>query len=192
MEGHRRAGGGALTGMTRATRSSLSPANRATVTAVLAAVAVLATAVAVWAGVRAQQLSEPGDNAALADPRATREVTDRVTQAVQAVFSYDYGNLARTERAADSMLAGDAVGQYERGFADARERARAQRLVRTTTVRSVGVRSLGGDEARVLALLDQQTLHTAEGNRRESNTTALELTVERRAGEWKITDLTTW
>jgi Mce-associated membrane protein len=58
------------------------------------------------------------------------------------------------------VLVGDAVVQYEGSFAAARSQAQEQKLVRTTTIRSTGVRELRGDTARLLVFLDQQTLRT--------------------------------
>ncbi|PXY19751.1 hypothetical protein [Prauserella muralis] len=158
--------------------------------AVLAAVIVLAAGAAVWSGLQARQLRAAGDNVALADPVATREVTRQVTGALKSIFSYDYNNLARTERAAERVLAGEAVEQYGRSFAAAKAQARDGKLVRTTTVRSLGVRSLTAQRAHLLALLDQQTLHTAGNDRQESATAVLVVTAENTGGQWKITSLT--
>ncbi|MBK1788373.1 hypothetical protein JHE00_28930 [Prauserella sp. ASG 168] len=158
--------------------------------AALVAVLVLAIGAAVWSGLEAQRLRDPGGNVALADEAATREVAEQVSAGLKAIFSYDYNNLARTERAADDVLVGRAVEQYARSFADAKARAQEQRLVRTTTVRSVGVQELAGSEARVVVLVDQQTLHTAEDNRQDTTTAALTVAATRAGGSWKLSSLT--
>ncbi|WP_323808375.1 hypothetical protein [Prauserella endophytica] len=176
-------------GSPAAGRVSGLPRRRATIMAVLAAVLVLAVGVAVWSALEAERLRDPGGNVALADEAGTREVADQVSAGLKAIFSYDYNNLERTERAADRVLVEQAVGQYEESFAAASAQAREQRLVRTTTVRSVGVRELAGDEARVLALVDQQTLHTADANRQETTSAALAVVAKRVGGEWKIAAL---
>ncbi|PXY28881.1 hypothetical protein BA062_23010 [Prauserella flavalba] len=165
------------------------PARRATIMAVLAAVLVLAVGVAVWSALEAQRLRDPGGNVALADDAATREVADQVSTGLKAIFSYDYNNLERTERAAGRVLVERAVGQYEASFAAASAQAREQRLVRTTTVRSIGVQELTGDEARVLALVDQQTLHPGDAGRQETTSAALAVVAKRVGGEWRIAAL---
>ncbi|WP_199433345.1 hypothetical protein [Qaidamihabitans albus] len=164
---------------------------RATVLAALAAVVVLGIGAAVWAGLEASRLREPGGNVALADEAATREVTDQVGAGLKAVFSYDYNNLARTERAAERVLVGKAVGQYRERFAAAREQAVRKRLVHTTTVRSIGVKELRGDTARVLVFLGQQTLAEGEQARQDPVTAVLRVVAEKNGGRWQIAELTT-
>ncbi|MFC4001975.1 hypothetical protein ACFS2C_18960 [Prauserella oleivorans] len=156
---------------------------RATLLALLAAVTVLAAAGAVWAVMRADAVVE--GNAAFADPQATREVTEEIGGAVKAVFSYDHADLARTERAADRVLVGEAVRQYRASFAAAKERASTHRLVRSTTVRSTGVRELRGGHARLLVVVDQRTL-TADMRPRRSTTACLDIVAERVDGSWRI------
>ncbi|MFD9891128.1 hypothetical protein ACFWY9_17430 [Amycolatopsis sp. NPDC059027] len=154
---------------------------------VLAGIVVVALGCAVWFGVEVSTL-DPGDNAALVDQPATAEVSDQVGAAVKAVFSYDYGNLARTERAAAEVLVGDAVSQYRDQFASARKRAEEQKLVRTTTVRSLGVRELRGDDASVLLFLDQQTL-APSGGAPQTSVAQLSVTAKRVDGRWRLSRL---
>ena len=155
---------------------------------VLALVVAVALGCAVWFGIETASLS-PGDNLALVDTAATSSVTSEVSDAVKSVFSYDYANLARTERAASDVLVGDAVRQYQAQFASARTRATAEKLVRTTTVRAVGVRSLRGDDASLLLFLDQQTV-TADGGAPQSSVAQLAVTAQRVDGRWKLANLT--
>ncbi|UOX84932.1 hypothetical protein MUY14_24290 [Amycolatopsis sp. FBCC-B4732] len=154
---------------------------------VLTAIVVVALGCAVWFGVEAASLS-PGSNQALVDSAATASVSAEVSDAVKSVFSYDYANLARTERAAAEVLTGDAVGQYQAQFTSARTRAAAEKLVRTTTVRAVGVRSLVGDDASLLLFLDQQTV--GSGGALSSSVAQLAVTARRVDGHWKISSLT--
>lgn len=154
----------------------------------LLAIVVVALGCAVWFGVETASLS-PGDNQALVDSAGTASVSAEVSDAVKSVFSYDYANLARTERAASQVLTGDAVRQYQDQFASARTRAAAEKLVRTTTVRAVGVRSLVGDDASLLLFLDQQTV--AQGGGAPSSSVAqLAVTARRVDGHWKLAALT--
>jgi Mce-associated membrane protein len=157
-------------------------------TRALVAVVVLALGCAVWFGVEAASLGA-GDNAALVDQAATAQVSEEVGDAVKSVFSYDYANLARTERAAASVLTGDAVRQYRDQFGAARQRATAGKLVRTTTVRAIGVRTLLGDDASLLLFLDQQTLGP-DGGAPQSSVAQLSVTAKRVDGHWKLASLT--
>ena len=157
-------------------------------TRVLAVVVALALGCTAWFGIEAASLS-PGDNQALVDLSATASVSAEVSDAVKAVFSYDYANLARTERAASEVLAGDAVRQYQTQFASARTRATSEKLIRTTTVRAIGVRSLRGDSADLLLFLDQQTV-TQGGGAPTSSVAQLAVTAKRIDGHWKLATLT--
>ncbi|MCR6490446.1 hypothetical protein M8542_47340 [Amycolatopsis sp. OK19-0408] len=155
-------------------------------TRVLALIVVVALGCAVWFGVEGASLS-PGDNQALVDSAATSLVVSEVSDAVKSVFSYDYANLARTERAASDVLVGDAVREYQGQFAAARGRAAAEKLVRTTTVRAVGVRSLVGDSASLLLFLDQQTVGSSSSS---SSVSQLAVEARRVDGRWKLSGLT--
>ncbi|MEU0463334.1 hypothetical protein ABZ215_04965 [Amycolatopsis sp. NPDC006131] len=159
----------------------------ATWVSVLTAVIVLAGGFAGWAAVQAGQWRT--SNAALADPAATAEASEQISAALKAVFSYDYGNLARTERAAASVLVDDAVTQYRDTFAAAQEQAVSQKLIRTTTVASLGLQDLDGDSARALAFLEQQTLNTTSGQQ-TSSSAALSVVARKVDGAWKIAALT--
>ncbi|MCG3756253.1 hypothetical protein FKO37_37720 [Amycolatopsis sp. Poz14] len=152
-----------------------------------AGVTAVALACAVWFGVQASLL-QPEDDEAMVDTEATSQVTDQVGAAVKALFSYDYANLDRTARAAADVLTGSAVGQYQSQFTAARQRAATEKLVRTTTVRAIGVRSLHGDDASLLLFLDQQTILPG-GGAPQSSVGQLSVTAHRTDGRWKITAL---
>lgn len=170
-------------GRKRPKRAKRPPSRRATLLAVLAAVTVLAAAGAGWSAIRADAVAN--GNAAFSDREATRELRDEIGNAVKAVFSYDHADLARTERAAERVLIGEAVGQYRTSFSAAREQASAQRVVRSTTIRSTGVRELYGDRARLLVVVDQRTL-TADMRPQRSTTACLDIVAEQVDGSWRI------
>jgi Mce-associated membrane protein len=157
-------------------------------TRILVAIVVLALGCTAWFGIETTSLS-PGDNQALVDTAATSDVSAQVSDAVKAVFSYDYANLPRTERAASEVLTGDAVRQYQTQFASARTRATSEKLIRTTTVRAIGVRSLRGDSADLLLFLDQQTVAQG-GGAPTSSVAQLAVTANRVDGRWKLATLT--
>jgi Mce-associated membrane protein len=160
---------------------------RATVMAALTAVVVLAAGVAVFSALRVGALH--GGNSAVADTAATAQVTDQVGSDVKAIFSYDYDNLARTERAASSVLVDEAVGQYQAGYAAAKQQVTDQKLVRTTTISSIAAQDLRGDTAHLLVFLDQQTL-TTTSNQQSSASAALSVTARKVDGTWKIASMT--
>lgn len=169
----------------------MTPVDRRTVLGLLAAVLVVAVACSVWFGVRSYELraGPSAANDALADPKATEEVVARVSAGLKSVFSYDYANLDRTERAVDLALTGSAAAQYREKFDAAAARAKREKLVRVSTVRSIGVRELSGDRATLLVFLDQQLL-PAEG-KAKSSTATLDVTAVRAGGTWRIAELTT-
>ncbi|HWD03851.1 MAG TPA: hypothetical protein VG674_15520 [Amycolatopsis sp.] len=150
-------------------------------------ITVVALACAVWFAVEAAALRPSGDQA-LVDVAATNQVRDEVSSAVKALFSYDYADLARTSRAAAETLAGPAVGEYRAQFATASKRATDGKLIRTTTVRAAGVRTLHGDDATLLLFLDQQTILPGGGTP-QSSVAQLAVTAHSVDGRWKITDL---
>lgn len=163
--------------------------NRGRLLAALTAVFVLATGCAVWFAVESDELrsGSSGGNIALTDPEATDQVADRVGAALKTVFSYDYANLDRTERAVDLALTGRAAEQYRAEFAAAAARAKRAKLVRSTTVRSIGVRQLTDRRAVLLVFLDQQTL--AAGRSPKSSTATLDVTAVRRPDGWRISTI---
>ncbi|GAA1230947.1 hypothetical protein GCM10009676_12240 [Prauserella halophila] len=165
---------------------------RATVLAVLAAVCVVATAGAVWLGMRSVDAAP--DDVAHVDAARTQQLAEEIDAAVTAVFSYDRGDLARTERAADRVLTGKARREYDATFARLRDgsdsdadggRGGESGTVQSTTVRSVGVRSLHADRAELLVLADQRVL--GEDMRpRSSDAVWIDVEAVRVDGTWRI------
>jgi Mce-associated membrane protein len=160
--------------------------------ALLLAVAVLFGAFAVYAGVRWQRLvSASSSNAALTDNAATSEVTGQVSSAVNLLFSYDYTDLARTERAASELLTGAATCQYDRLFGNIRQQAPRQKLVVTVTVTSTGVNLLSGDRARLLVFATQSS--TSAVSKQTSTAGAMfAIDAHRQGDRWKITGIDTF
>jgi Mce-associated membrane protein len=118
---------------------------------------------------------------------APQEVVGAVSGGLKSVFSYDHANLERAEQAAEVALTGPAAEEFDRELAAVSERAREQERVRVSTVRSIGVRELRGDEATLLVFLDQQTA-SASGEP-ESSTATLLVTAVRVDDGWRIFDI---
>ncbi|WGP13794.1 hypothetical protein [Streptomyces sp. SH5] len=167
---------------------------RITLPAVLCALTVLLGAVAVWAFASASGLrDEPArQNAALTDIAGTSEVKGRISEAVGAVFSYDYASPARSDRAASTYLTGRAVQQHKDMLADVREQAPEQKLVLTTTVTESGVEFLDGDRARLLIFADQSNTRTGKDEETTYAAAMFAVDAVRRGDTWLIAAIDTF
>jgi Mce-associated membrane protein len=165
------------------------------VAAALALLTVLLGGFAAWAASRASGLHDSAatGNTALTDTARTAEVKGAIAQDVNAVFSYDYADTARTDDAAKKMLTGKAVQQYAAMLAQVRAQAPAQKLVLTTTVTDTGVETIDGDRARVLVFADQRNTSTAAGGGGSTYAAAMfAVDAVRQDGTWKIASLDTF
>ncbi|MDX2921477.1 MULTISPECIES: hypothetical protein [Streptomyces] len=167
---------------------------RSTLPAVLCALTVLLGAAAVWAFASASSLrDEPArQNAALTDIGRTSEVKGRISEAVGAVFSYDYASPARSDRAAGTYLTGRAVQQHKDMLADVREQAPEQKLVLTTTVTESGVEFLDGDRARLLIFADQSNTRTGKDEETTYAAAMFAVDAVRRGDTWLIAAIDTF
>lgn len=161
--------------------------------AVLAVVTVLLGGLAVWSGVKADNLNSAaaGQNTALTDNATTTKIISQVTSAVGTVFSYNYADPARTQRAAERELTGKAIQQYHRLFRTLQlDAARYRNLVLTTAVTNAGVEVLEGNSARVL-IFGNQVL-TSASQRPQSFGAMVALDVVQQLGTWKIDNIDTF
>lgn len=162
----------------------------------LAVLTVLLGCLAAWSASKASGLRDSADtgNTALTDTARTSEVKGTVAQAVNAVFSYNYADAARTDDAARRVLTGKAVQQYATMLAQVRAQAPAQKLVLTTTVTDTGVELLDGDRARVLVFADQSNTSTAKSAKAATTYAAAMFTVDavHQDGTWKIASIDTF
>jgi Mce-associated membrane protein len=175
-----------------AAAGSLLPRRSRVLTMLGAAVVVLA-AFGVWATIAAHSLraSATTQNSALADQPATSEVSRQVSQAVATIFSYSYTDTARTRQAAQSLLTGPAVRQYNSLFALVQRDAPQQKLIVTTRVTDTGVEFLTGDRARVLVFANQQD--TRAGTHQSSYGGAMfAVTAVRSGTRWQINNIDTF
>ncbi|MFJ9884394.1 hypothetical protein ACIQRW_00815 [Streptomyces sp. NPDC091287] len=167
---------------------------RVTLPAVLCALTVLLGAFAAWAFTSADSLrDEPArQNTALTDIGRTSEVKGRISEAVGAVFSYDYASPARSDRAASTYLTGRAVQQHKDMLADVREQAPKQKLVLTTTVTESGVEFLDGDRARLLIFADQSNTRTGKDEETTYAAAMFAVDAVRRGDTWLIAAIDTF
>jgi len=160
--------------------------------AVLAVITVLLGGFAIWSGVRASTLtSTSGQNTALTDRATTTKIIGQVTSAVGAIFSFNYADPARTQRAGQRELTGPAVAQYRSLYGTLqRDAARYQRLVLTTTVTEAGVETLQGNSARVLIFANQ--VLTSGSQSPQSFGAMVAVGVVQQGGTWKIDSIDTF
>ncbi|ONI71298.1 hypothetical protein ALI144C_50140 [Actinosynnema sp. ALI-1.44] len=148
-----------------------------------AAVLVVGVCLTVWFTVARPRGPE---NVALVDLAATNAVTDQVGRTLRTVFSYDPSQMDRTAVAAQDVLVGAAIEQYNTQFQQARKEATDNKQVLTTAVRSVGVVDLRPDSARLLVFVDRQLV---KGDKHESGAAQLLVSAVKSGDVWKISDI---
>lgn len=170
------------------------PRLRITLPAVLCALTVLLGAFAAWAFTSAATLNdEPGrQNTALTDIARTSEVKGQITEAVGAVFSYNYASPAKADAAVKKYLTGKAVSQHEDMLAEVRAQAPKQKLVLTTTVTESGVELLDGDRARLIIFADQSNTRTGKSDETTYAAAMFAVDAVRRGGTWRISAIDTF
>lgn len=167
------------------------PKRKHLVIALAALTVALGTTAALSANhARSLTTSKPAQNGALSDNGRTAEVKGQITTAVNSAFSYNYADVAKTEKAAQEVLTGKAVQQYNQMFALVRQQAPQQKQILTTTVTESAVKSLKGNQARVLVFADQRNTRTDKG---KSAYSAAVFAVDaiQIDGKWKITEIDT-
>ena len=162
--------------------------------AVLGTVAVLLAGFGVWATLDASSLRSNAAaqaNTALTDGPATAAVRREISAAVNTIFSYNYASTAATRRAAQGLLTGPAVREYNTLFTLVTRNAPAQKLVVTTRVTNSGVELLNGNRARVLVFANQQDTRAGTGQTSYAGA-MFAVTALRQGGRWKIENIDTF
>jgi Mce-associated membrane protein len=158
---------------------------------VLAVLAVLLVATAVLLGVAwgAQRHSGPRSNQAFTDGGATAALVGEVTNAVIAVYSYDYTTLPANEAAAKAVVTGRYASEIDRLFAPLKQVAVAQQASMRATVPAAAVSLLRGDRARLLMMVDQAGVHGTD-KQPTGASARLMIDAQRIEGHWKIAEVT--
>lgn len=161
------------------------------VVTLLVAAAVLA-GFAVWAAVHASGLraSRADSNLALSDKTLTRQVTGQVSAAVSTIFSYSYANPAATKQAAQQVLTGSAISQYNKLFTLVEQKAPAEKLVLHTKVTDIGVELLTSGRARLLVFVNQQD--QAGSGQAVYSGAMFAVTAVRHGSHWLISNINTF
>lgn len=170
------------------------PRLRVRLPAVLCALTVLLGAFAAWAFTSAASLRDDPSrqNTALTDISRTSEVKGQITEAVGAVFSYDYASPAKADSAVAKYLTGKAVQQHRDMLAEVRAQAPKQKLVLTTTVTDSGVEMLDGDRARLLVFADQSNTRTGKSEETTYAAAMFAVDAVRKGGSWRISAIDTF
>ena len=126
--------------------------------ALLGVATVVVGSFGIWATVASHALrsAAAAANTALVDRAGTAVVDRAVTSAVNTIFSYSYADVTKTRVAAQGLLTGAAIQQYDQLFALVERQAPKEKLVVVTKVTNVGVELLDGGRARLLVFADQQ------------------------------------
>jgi Mce-associated membrane protein len=163
------------------------------IAAALGAVTVVLAGFGVWATLHASSLRSNAAqaNTALTDGPATATVRREISAAVNTIFSYNYANTAATRQAAQRVLTGPAVRQYNTLFALVTKNAPAQKLVVTTKVTNSGVELLNGNRARLLVFANQQDTRVGTGQTSYAGA-MFAVTALRQGGQWKIENIDTF
>jgi len=162
--------------------------------AALGAVTVVLAGFGVWATLHASSLRSDAAaqaNTALTDRAATAAVRREISAAVNTIFSYNYADTAATRRAAQSVLTGPAVRQYNTLFALVTKNAPTQKLVVTTKVTNTGVELFNGNRARLLVFANQQDTRAGTGQTSYAGA-MFAVTALRQGGRWKIENIDTF
>ena len=161
--------------------------------AALGAATVVLGGFGVWATLQAnsERGSAAAQNTALTDGPATAAVRREIAAAVNTIFSYNYANTAATRRAAQGLLTGPAVREYDTLFALVTKNAPAQKLVVTTKVTNTGVEMLNGDRARLLVFANQQDTRAGTGQTSYAGA-MFAVTALRQGGRWKVENIDTF
>jgi len=166
---------------------------RLALAAMLGAAIVVIGGFGIWAAVAAHDLraSATDANLAFTDPAATRAVDGQVAAAVNTIFSYSYADSARTRAAAQDLLTGAAIRQYNQLFSIVEQQAPKAKLTVTTRVTDIGAELLTGARARVLVFANQQD--TAAGTGKTSYGGAMfAVTAVNQHGKWRIESIDTF
>jgi Mce-associated membrane protein len=160
---------------------------------VFAAATVVLGVFGAWAAVQAHDLRATASaaNGALVDGPATAAVTRDVTSAVNTIFSYDYADTGRTRAAAQGVLTGLAIRQYDDLFRLVEQEAPKEKLVVTTRVTNIGVELLSQGRARLLVFANQQDTMTGTGKSSYGGA-MFAVTAVSRGGTWKIENIDTF
>jgi Mce-associated membrane protein len=158
----------------------------------LVLVALILGGLAFWFKSEEVKVSSATSNTALLDVAKTAQVKDAVSKAAEALFSYDFNNIKKTEDAANDLLANDDVkNKYNSLMGEVKRLAPAQKMIVTCKVTRAAVIMLNGDLAKVMVFVDQTSTRT-DTKKTTAGTAQLHLNAQLQGDKWKITDMDTY
>jgi Mce-associated membrane protein len=158
----------------------------------LVLVALILGGLAFWFRSEEVKISSATSNTALLDVAKTAQVKDAVSKAAEALFSYDFNNIKKTEDAANDLLANDDVrNKYNSLMGEVKRLAPAQKMIVTCKVTRAAVIMLNGDLAKVMVFVDQTSTRT-DTKKTTAGTAQLHLNAQLQGDKWKITDMDTY
>lgn len=125
-------------------------------------------------------------NQAFTNAAETRQVTAAVSGDVAGIFSYNYTDLAATTNEAHQVLSGQAAAQYAE-LSTMLQSAASEKLIVSTKVTAIGVRTLTSDSATLLVFLRQNS--TRAGTSAGSAAAQVQITARLTGGRWLITGI---
>ncbi|MEC3976479.1 hypothetical protein [Amycolatopsis sp. H20-H5] len=175
-----------------AARADRGERNQFVLAGVLVLVGLLLAGAAVIFKVHADDDSASTNNTALLDVAKTAQVKDQVSKATEALFSYDFTNIKKTEDAAKDLLVNEEVrNKYNLLIGQVRTFAPQQKLVVTCKVTRSAVVLLNGDRAKVMVFIDQTSTRT-DTKKTTAGSAQLHLNAQLQGDRWKITDMDTY
>lgn len=163
-----------------------------TLTIGLVIVGLVLAGLAVFFKLQYDTASDATSNTALLDVAKTAQVKDQVSQATEALFSYDFNNIKKTEDAAGNLLANDDVkAKYNSLMGEVKRLAPQQKMVVTCKVTRSAVIMLDGDRARVMVFVDQSSTRS-DTKQTTAGSAQLHVDAQLQGTTWKITDLDTY
>lgn len=158
----------------------------------LVLVALALGSLAFWFKYEESKVSSATSNTALLDVAKTAQVKDAVSKAAEALFSYDFNNIKKTEDAANDLLANDDVkNKYNSLMGEVKRLAPQQKMIVTCKVTRAAVIMLNGDLAKVMVFVDQTSTRT-DTKKTTAGTAQLHLNAQLQGDKWKITDMDTY
>jgi len=158
----------------------------------LVLVALILGGLAFWFKSEEVKVSSATSNTALLDVAKTAQAKDAVSKAAEALFSYDFNNIKKTEDAANDLLANDDVkNKYNSLMGEVKRLAPQQKMIVTCKVTRAAVIMLNGDLAKVMVFVDQTSTRT-DTKKTTAGTAQLHLNAQLQGDKWKITDMDTY
>lgn len=170
---------------TRPTRSKAQ--TQISVAIILAVVAVILAGLAVFFRGKANELNSGDTNTALTDTATTSQIKGQLTNAIKQTFSYNYTDLASTEKAVKENLTGKALCEYNLLFGEVKKYAPEQKIVLDTTVRELALVRVDGDRAEALVYIDQLSTRV-DVNKTVAVGGQFAVQAQRVGDHWKITE----